>query len=131
MRSTVSGACLALPALAIGLAGCGAGWHRTQPSLGPLPVRQQVQVWHGGLVERWHAVMLSPDSVSGVPFLRPANCDSCRLAVSRADVDSVRAGHPVLGYWKTAALVVATPIGVIYAVCILSGHYPSCFPEPT
>jgi hypothetical protein len=95
-----------------------------------MPIRQQVQVWHGGQVERWHALILSSDSVSGVPFVRPADCDSCRLAVGRAEVDSIRVGQPVLGFWKTAAVVLIGPIMFVEVVCAIEGHFPSCWPTP-
>ena len=122
---------LSMLILAFGLAGCGAGWHRTQLAPGPLPKRQQVQVWHGGSVERWHGVVLSSDSISGIPFLRPAACDSCRFALSRTDIDSLRVGRPVLGFWKTTAMVVLTPVLIAEAVCAIRGRFPSgCWPAP-
>ena len=78
IRSTI------LP-LSLVLLGCGAGWRRIDiPEPGPLPARQQVQVWHRGETERWHALVVSADSVSGIPFRRPVSCDSCRLALPRA-----------------------------------------------
>jgi len=59
--------------------GCGAGWHQpgTAPT-GALPPRQQVQVWQAGSALRWHAVRISGDSVSGIPFMKSIACDSCR-----------------------------------------------------
>ena len=101
----------------VGLLGCGAGWH--QPAaVAPdgIPARQQVQVWHNGSVLQWHAVRITPDSVSGVPYFRPVDCDSCRRRVPRAAVDSIRLGNPVAGFWKSVGLVVGTlaAFGVIY-----------------
>jgi len=117
--------------LALGPAGCGAGRHRTLLAPGTLPKRQQVQVWHGGSVERWHGVVPSSDSVSGIPFLQPASCDSCRVALSRTEIDSVRVGRPVLGFWKTTAMVVLTPVLIVEAVCAIEGRFPSrCWPAP-
>ena len=96
---------------------CGAGWHQKVPApSGALSSRQQVQVWQGGTALRWHAVRISADSVSGVPFLRPVSCDSCRTGLPRASVDSIRLGSPVAGFWKTVGLVVGTFVlaGFIY-----------------
>jgi hypothetical protein len=77
---------------------CGAGWHRTE--LSPerqLPARQQVQLWSGQQSQILHAVMVGPDSVSGVPFHLPPECDSCRVIVARSAVDSMRLGDQQRG----------------------------------
>jgi len=72
--------------------GC-AGWERVQlasdTSLAP---RQQVQVWSGSHARVLHGVRLSRDSLVGVPFQKPPSCDSCRVAIARSDVDSLRVG---------------------------------------
>jgi hypothetical protein len=59
---------------------------------GSLSPRQQVQVWSGGTARRWHAVQVGADSISGIPFIQATTCDSCRIALPRAAVDSVRQG---------------------------------------
>jgi hypothetical protein len=53
---------------------------------------------------RLHGVVVGPDTVSGVPFVKSLDCDSCRVRIERAEVDSLRIGEPVAGFWKTAAL---------------------------
>jgi hypothetical protein len=101
--------------LLLGIAGCGAAWRRAEPSpSGPLPRRQQVQVWTGGRVLRLHGVVVRADTVSGVPFLESLDCDSCRVGIGRAEIDSLRIGEPVNGFWKTAAL--GAVVGLI-AMC--------------
>jgi hypothetical protein len=56
---------------------CGAGWHRiTPPAPTTLPSRQQVEVWQGGRLLRLHAIRLTNDSLSGVPFVKPPMKDS-------------------------------------------------------
>jgi len=54
--------------------------------------RQQVQVWSGGQASLWHAVRIGDDSIRGVPYHLPPTCDSCRVAIARASVDSLRLG---------------------------------------
>jgi len=124
MRRSVIAAAVAACFL---LHGCGAGWRR-QPDLQPgaLSRRQQAQVWHQGSVERWHALVISRDSVSGVPYLTPVNCDSCRVALPRAEVDSIRLGNPVAGFWKTVGLVVGVPLLLIGVVCVVGDGGPPC-----
>jgi len=77
----------------------------------------------GGSAVRWQAVRVSGDSVSGIPFLRPITCDSCRTALPRATVDSIRLGSPVAGFWKTVGLITGTFVlaGLIYC-------WQGCFP---
>jgi hypothetical protein len=100
---------------------CGANWHRPSELLpGPLNPRQQVQVWRHATPSRWHAVVVSPDTISGIPFLQPITCDSCRVALSRTEVDSLRFGNPVAGLWKSIGLVVGSLLAVCMATC--PGH---------
>jgi hypothetical protein len=108
---------LALPAL-LSLQACGAGWHQPAP-LAPqtLPVRQQVQIWQHGRVARWHAVTLTDDSITGIPYLQPVACAVCRVAIARPAVDSIRLGNPVAGFWKTVGLIVAIPTVGLMILC--------------
>ena len=110
------------PLLALGLAcsnlaGCGAGWRSLGrvASLGPgeLPPRQQVQIWSRGRASHWHGVVVTADAVSGIPYVRPLSCDSCRLAVPRTEVDSLRLGSPAAGFWKSVGLVVGGALVLI------------------
>ncbi|MBM2811368.1 MAG: hypothetical protein HW416_2127 [Chloroflexi bacterium] len=107
---------------------CSAGWRRSELELGALKPSQQVQVWRGGAVTRWHAVVVTPDTVSVIPFLRSVECDTCRVGIPRAQVDSIRLGNPVAAFWKTFGLVLAVPLGIMIAVCIETGSWPGCFP---
>ena len=53
---------------------------------------------------RLHGVIVGADTVSGIPFLKSLDCDSCRVRIERAEVDSLRLGEPDGGFWKTVAL---------------------------
>lgn len=114
------------------LAGCGPGWHRTEVAPDTaLEARDQFLVHHGGAVDRWHAVRVTNDSVIGIPWLQPIDCDSCRVALPRASVDSIRTGHPVAGFWKSYALVVYGPFILLSSICILTGNNPACWVIPS
>ena len=63
-------------------------------------------------MQRLHGVIVGADTVSGIPFLKPLDCDSCRVRIERAEVDSLRIGEPVDGFWKTAALGAA--LGLLF-----------------
>jgi hypothetical protein len=105
-------------ALCLTTEACGAGWHKPPggpPS--PLPVRQQVQVWVAGSAQQWHAVSITPDSVTGIPYFRSVSCDSCRLGVPASRVDSIRLGNPVAGVGKTIGLIVGIPVVALIYAC--------------
>ena len=108
-----------LIALAWPQAACGAGWR--QPTE-PIPValsnpRQQVQVWRAGRSLQLHGVTVSEDSVSGIPYLAPLDCNSCRIALPRSEVDSLRVGNPTSGFWRSGGLAVGLLFGLAIVVC--------------
>ena len=81
-------------------AGCYAGSHAGPWELeemivpGNLPREQHVKIWSGDTVFRWHAVIYTRDSITGIPYTMPVTCDSCRIALARSAVDSIRVGNP-------------------------------------
>ena len=86
-----------------------------------------MQVWSERQALRWHAVVVLQDSISGVPFLAAAACDSCRRTLPLAVVDSVRVGRPVAGFWKTVGLVIGLPLAAFMVLC--GGGSGGCIPE--
>ncbi len=114
------------------LTGCGAGWHRTDLTPGAaLPPNDQYLIHHGTGVDRWHAVQVSNDSVAGIPWLKPVDCDTCRLSLPRASVDSIRLGHPSQGVWKTAGLVLFGPVAILTLYCLIHGENGGCWVIPS
>ena len=113
-RFPAVGVLLALPLL---LGGCGAGWHRLD-DLTPrtLPTRTQVQVWEGRHHRLLHAGTLGPDSITGVPFTMPPDCDSCRVSIAMGDVDSLRVGNKERGFVRSVQLflVVSAILGFLF-----------------
>jgi hypothetical protein len=70
-------------------------------------------VWASGQALRLHGVVVKADSVSGIPFFKPLDCDSCRVGLRRTEVDSLRVGDPMNGFWGTTALGVAVALVVL------------------
>ena len=93
-----------LMCLSAAIAGCTA-WHRRDTALDPPATPGRVQVWAHGHNYDFHGVLLRADSVFGVPYWKPASCDSCRIAIARQDVDSIRVRET--SYGRNAGLVVA------------------------
>ena len=64
-------------------------WRRLdQPT--PLKPDDLVWIWSRGVVNKWHAVSIAQDSVSGIPYELPLPCDSCRRSLPRSQVDSIK-----------------------------------------
>src|SRR6266513_4741787 len=81
-----------------------------------------VWIWSAGKVEKWHAVVITPDSVSGIPYRMALQCDSCRRSMPRAQVDSMTLGHET-GAPNVLLLagVVAAAIGLEMVICSAIG----------
>jgi hypothetical protein len=47
----------------------------------------------------------------------------------RSEIDSMRLGNPVAGFWKTVGLAVAIPLAILIGVCIETGTWPNCVPS--
>ena len=54
----------------------------------------RVKIWCGDSVVQWRAVVVTRDSISGVPFNLSEPCDSCRRALPVSAVDSLSVGYP-------------------------------------
>lgn len=93
-----------LPALVM-LAGCTSfqGGRPLDQLPTPVPAEQRVEVWTHGEAYQLHAVTVGADSVRGVRWWHSPDCDSCRVAIARAAVDSVRT--PVSDGARTGALM--------------------------
>ena len=74
-------------------------------------------MWQGQASQQWHAVQVTDSTVSGISFVKPVECDTCRVSVPRATVDSIRLGNPTLGFWKSFGLVLLAPVAFLFAVC--------------
>jgi hypothetical protein len=84
-------------------------WARTEVEVMPSHFGrlQQVKIWSGDSVFRWHAVVLTNPSITGISYNLPAECDSCRRALEWSSVDSIRIGYP-----ESPGLTVLVWIGV-------------------
>jgi len=78
-------------------AGCSGYWGR-RPVDQPTPVGRHnpVWIWRSGEVMKWHAVVITQDSVSGIPYQMSVKCDSCRRSLARTQVDSMKLGYRTL-----------------------------------
>ncbi len=53
-------------------------------------------IWSRGGVEKWHAVVITQDSVSGILFETSRKCARCRRSIPRVQVDSMKHGYRTL-----------------------------------
>ena len=124
-----------LLATVLSIAGCTTAleWRPLHP---PIPAGRHDLVWifSRGTAYTWQAVVISRDSVSGVPYDMPAKCDSCRHSLPLAQVDDMRLGyltHPdaprdILRGAGVLTLVVVASLIVELAVCTAVGARHGC-----
>lgn len=104
--------------LVLNILGCAAGWHTVGPRDPSFPPRQQAQIWVNDEMVRVHALRLTTDSVRGIPYLQPLDCDTCWVSYPRDQVDSIRLGDPVGGFGATVCLI----LSILMVVGILTGQ---------
>jgi len=102
-------------------AGCSKYWGRRrvdQPT--PIDPGDPVWIWTKGGVEKWRAVVITQDSVSGIPFETSRKCVVCRRSIPRAQVDSMKHGYRTLAQNVTEVLGVVAVLTIgEAAVCYL------------
>lgn len=106
------------------LAGCN-GWGGARPvSAIPTPVAatDRLQVWSHGEAHELHAVSITTDSLRGIPWWNPPECDSCRVTLARADIDSVRVRGSDGGNTGVLALLLVPVVFVAYFVMAFVGE---------
>ncbi len=81
-------------------AGCASpsGVHWMKEDIHPVAVRgdrriDRVRLWTRDTVMQWHAVLITRDSISGIPDKRPELSDSRRVALATSEVDSLQVGY--------------------------------------
>ena len=73
--------------------GCGERWEPRVDQPTPVRASDAVLIWSSGTVEKWHGVVLTADSVSGIPYETSLQCDSCRRSIPLGLVDSMKVRH--------------------------------------
>ena len=66
-------------------------WTRSRRLEQPTPIRagDTVWIWSGGKGVRWHDVVITPDSVTGIPYGLPSRCGDCLRSIPLTEVDSI------------------------------------------
>ena len=129
-----------LVATALSAAGCSTYWGQ-RPLDQPTPVdsNHPVWIWSRGAVNKWYGVVVTQDSVSGVSYEMPLNCNSCRRILPRTQVDSIKVGYAgshttakdvVVGVGVVAAVVAADVLFeyIDYVICSALDTHPSAMP---
>ena len=116
-------------ALVLLMTGCGY-WGR-RPIDQPTPVKPQdpVWIWRQDTVSKWHDVVITQDSVSGIPFGTSRDCYArCRRSIPRVQVDSMKQGYrTVLQNVTTVTGVTILALFAEAAVCaVVAPRDPQC-----
>ncbi|MGH7584026.1 MAG: hypothetical protein ACREL5_12450 [Gemmatimonadales bacterium] len=102
--------------LAIFVAGCSAGWRPYSLAASPQPIdeRQIIAFNAGGKEYQLHAVRVTADSISGIPWTAHVACEACRVTFGRKDVSNLRTGDPGRGTWSIVLPFVAIVGGIVF-----------------
>ncbi len=116
-------------ALVLLMTGCGY-WGR-RPIDQPTPVKPHdpVWIWRHDTVSKWHDVVITQDSVSGIPFGTSRDCYArCRRSIPRVQVDSMKQGYrTVLQNVTTVTGVTILALFAEAAVCaVVAPRDPQC-----
>ncbi len=128
MQATVKVRC-SLLAFVLLAAGCFGYWgHRSVDKPTAINPHDPVWIWTRGGVEKWRAVVVTQDSVSGIPFEASRKCTMCRRSIPRAQVDSMVHAYRTLPQDVTIVVGgVAVLILAEAAVCYLvDRNDPQC-----
>jgi len=72
----------------------------------------QVRIWRGDTLQQWHAVVITQDSVSGIPKKKPLTCHDCRRSIPLTQVDSLKVGYTTRTQWFIFGAVVAAIVAL-------------------
>jgi hypothetical protein len=86
----------------------------------PVPAEKRLEVWSQGKRYPLNHVTLDADSVHGVRWWDHPECDSCRVSLARAAVDSVRISRYDGGDTGALALIVIPIVTLWYLFSHLS-----------
>ena len=81
------------------------------------------------MVNRWHWVVITEDSVSGIPYEMSPECDGCRRSLPRSQVDSMTLGyqHHNIGREALEDLGLVTALVLVEAgMCALIHAHSDC-----
>ena len=85
--------------------------------------RERLQLWVQGRPHLLHGIRATRDSITGVPYFQPPECESCRVHFALSAVDSVRVQHVdrVMGRNVMLVTLLAISVFVVIGVTAVSG----------
>jgi hypothetical protein len=103
----------------LGTPGC-TGWSSIpRPAPAVFETRQELQIWTGHELITLRHVVVDADSVSGVRTDRYPRCDSCRVAVAQAEIDSFRLRPTDSNNNFGAGMIIGLVTGAVFAWAVL------------
>ena len=113
--------CLCLT-LVLLTAGCAGYWGRHPVDEGKaIDKDDPVWIWIPGRVEKWHWVVITRDSISGVPW-KSRWCRACVHTIPRVQVDSMKLGYRTFDEKLVEGLGgVAASVALWVALCTVFG----------
>jgi len=100
------------------IAGCSYWGRRPLDEMKPIASDVPVWIWTKNGVEKWHRVVITPDSVSGAPATSRITaehlCKMCGRSIPRAQVDSMKVGYTT---WVESIFDTIVGIAFLIGVC--------------
>lgn len=100
-------------------AGC-AAW---KPMGAPLPRNppgdHAFQIWTRERSYALYELRVTDEEISGIPLIDDRHCRECRVAIKRADIDSIQVGDPARGTATTLAVAGTAVLGFMGVMLLL------------
>jgi len=116
--------CLVCTVIVAGCSTTSVGWRRIDQAT-PIKSDELVWIWRPAESNKWHGVIVTPDSVSGIPYDMPLTCDDCRQRLPRTAVDSMQVAYVTHPIDSKPVGEVAGAVGLLLlleiAVCTAAG----------
>ena len=101
---------------------CASGWQTMRPTNPQsLPPDREVRVWTSDTAAQWRSVRIRRDSISGIPVAQPLDCDSCRVTLSRHQVDSLQTATSGTNAAGTAIVIGIGVAAAGFIICVIQG----------
>jgi hypothetical protein len=97
-----------LPTIFLLAEGCATYWGwRPLDQTKELKPYNEVRIWNCGTLQQWHGVVITQDSISGIPKQKPLTCDDCRRSIPLTQVDSLKVGYQTLPEYIIFGAIIA------------------------
>ena len=81
--------------------------------------RPRLQIWTRERSYALYELRVTDEEISGIPLIDDRHCRECRVAIKRADIDSIQVGDPARGTATTLAVAGTAVLGFMGVMLLL------------